>query len=108
MKAIHPDNCMLWIQYQSPDLHLGPKFSYCFSPSPLSPFNSFALIIHRSGQLENKQLGNQRAVKFPCAEKLSESLPLPFQRPAAPVPPAASRHAAPLLFMASVQLQLLS
>ena len=72
---------MLWICYQSPDPHLGPKFSFCFSPSPLSPFNSLVLIIHRSGQLENKQLRNQRAVVFLCAENLSQSLPLPFQRP---------------------------
>lgn len=50
------------------------------SPSP-SPFNSLVLITHQSGQLENKQLRNQRAVMFPRAENLSQSLPLPFQRP---------------------------
>lgn len=72
---------MLRIRYQSPDPQLGPKFSFCFSPSPLSPFNSLVPIIHPSGQLENKQLRNQRAVTFPCTENLSQSLPLPFQRP---------------------------
>lgn len=82
MKAIHPDNCMLWICYQSPDLHLGLKFSFCFSPSPPSPhFNSLVLIIHWTGQLKNKRLRNQRAVMFPCVENPSQSLPLPFQRP---------------------------
>lgn len=82
MKAIHPDNCMLWIRYQSPDPHLGPKFSFCCSPSaPPSPFNSLVLIMHRSGQLENKQLRNQRAVMFPSTENLSQSFPLPFQCP---------------------------
>lgn len=80
MKAIHPDNCMLWIRYQSPDPRLGPKFSFCFPP-PSPHFNSLVLLIYRSGQWENKQLRNQRAVMFPCAENLSQSLPLPFQRP---------------------------
>lgn len=37
--------------------------------------------MHRSGQLENKQLRNQRAVMFPSAENLSQSFPLPFQCP---------------------------
>lgn len=85
---------MLWIQYQSPDLHLGPKFSYCFSPSPLSPFNSFVLIIHRSGQLENKQLRNQRAVKLPVQKSFQRASPCLFS---APLPPSLQQPAGTLL-----------
>lgn len=90
MKAIHTGNCKLWIQYQSPDLHLGPKFSYSFCPSPLSPFNSFVLIIHwvdnwRTNSSEIKGLSSSPAQKsFQRASPCLFSAPLPpsLQQPA--------------------------
>lgn len=85
MKAIHPDNCMLWIRYQSPDPRLGPRVFLLFLSLPPSPCSSsLAPTIQWGGQSANKQLRNQRAVMFPCAENLSRSLPLPFQRPGCP------------------------